>query len=397
MKLSNFSVLSQREIAIVETISQEYSRYTVPIKIDWDKLDATLFSSYYDKLSRTTEIDISDIPEYSKRCLIFWRGISVEKQSGYFRLQKFDLLLQKIIAATGLQQLGYALKITTPPQQSNFLESEKSAPAVRPGSFPPISIERKSLSLDYNLSSLWRKEEVMEPSLDEVILMYRKGSNRSDPKGNPNGIYIQRFHNVPLKDLPVVFPEKKKSRNFADIFYAFMIASWLLTVLFKLQHAWASATYIDEAMIAVLLVFLPLLLQYFAKTTVSRLRSSRLRNALTGDSLYQNSLNCNRSVLGYCRDESVQQTVLNSMLAYFVLLKAGRGLTGLEVAKECTNIIHDHFDEKINFNIDIALKLIEQYQFAIRDPATGCYVASSLGTVTDSIQHLFQKSIVCAF
>jgi len=411
MRTSNFSLLYPEELTIVEEITQENAKFTNPVRIDWNKLDGSLLASYYEKLSSRSNFPLAEIPDYSKRCLIFWRGIKLRTHCGYYRLQKFDMLLQTIASYSGLNTLAKMLNLKKDQSGEKLFSSTKPTPQQVPQTVPKLSrqsscihegitVTRKSLNISCSPMSFFTKEEVIEPEFEELILLYRKRpderSTNPQSSNNSNGINIQRFTNIPMREFTNVFPAKRASKNFADYFYMAMIISWLSTLFFKLQHAWSSATYLDEAAIAILFIFLPLLLQYFAKQVIT-MRSNRSRLRQSADTIFQTSLNCNKSVLGYCRDESVQQTMMNVMLGYYALLKNPGGISGKHLDEFCENVLSEQFGHKTDFNSSLALELLQDHEMCYQNQETGDYYPLTLETAQRNLQDALNTSVLRAF
>merc|ERR1712232_1546021 len=89
-----------------------------------------LTNFYQNLLHKSTNQESLAVPEYAARCMIFWRGLSIQTKRDYFRLQKLDLLLQKITKLTGLDKLStYVIeraKIVNNPNKKQSANSKVS-------------------------------------------------------------------------------------------------------------------------------------------------------------------------------------------------------------------------------------------------------------------------------
>lgn len=272
--------------------------------------------------------------------------MTTKRIEGHFRLQKFDKLLQRLIRATGLDRLSGLLRIPSS-EDSFFLSSnrvqvsanelmrrqralKRAENAHNRGQILHDNSQFKRIhrgrdSLGCGMRDFFKKDVVEDVAFEELLLIYRPGHKLMKRMGKPGEhpkaaqpIHIQRFAAVRLKDFASIFPSKKKSWNFADWFYVLVTLCWSLTLLFKLQHAWASSTYLDELALAVLFVLLPLLVRYVV-TSVIRLRSDKQQEAVTSDILYNTSLNCNKAALTHVREQAVQQELNMVITVLFAL------------------------------------------------------------------------------
>lgn len=345
-----YNLLLQDELLTVEELAMENARLTRPIEVDWDALDPSFLSAFLDRLLRGREGDIEEaahdrIPEFSKRVMVCWKGVTTKRMESYFGLQKFDILLQKLVSKIGLDKLSSLLHISSSSEASHPLsghiqlsanelvrrqralrraEQNGGAEAVHDRSQFQC-IERETEGLGCGLEDFLKKDTVEEVVFEELLLVYRPGhrlmQRARGPSAQPRAaqaVHIQRFANVPLRDFASVFPSKKRRWNFADCFYVVVTLCWSVTLLFKLQHAWASSTYLDELALAVLFVLLPLLMKYVV-TSVLRFRSDRQHEAATTAILYNTSLNCNKAALTHVREQAVQQE-LNVAIAVLLAL-----------------------------------------------------------------------------
>ena len=405
LKKSNFQCLSLTEINLLDDFSKENAVFTKPVEINWDELDGGLLSSYYDKLFLENEEEAQShtVPGYKNRCLLFWRGISVEEQVDYFRLQKFDLLLQKITEISGLNKFR---KILSPDSKETEagdyilsanaqIKKEKKTHKLNQSfseedikNLYPNSLERKSLQIGCAPKDFFKQEIIEEPAFDELIIIHRP-KKRAE---NPNAIFIQRFNNVQMKDFANIFPVKLVRKNFADYFYFIMIFIWISTLSFKLMNTWSSATYIDEAVIGILLIFLPLLIQYISKSILS-LRTHVQHRNLASD-IFKSSLNCNKSVLSYLRDEATQQESLSILLAYYLLSNSPMSLAQLQF--ECEKWLNQRFFLDLHFSGASAFDFLVKYNI-IYQKLDGIYYAHPADLVIPGLEKVLSVAAEEAF
>lgn len=86
-----------------------------------------------------------------------------------------------------------------------------------------------------------------------------------------------------------------------------MLFSWFSTIFVNIYSTWAKTSYLDEAFLAVLFLLLPSLVRHILKMFISAQAGSKLAHQLLTETLYNKSLNCNKSVLSYVREAARTQ------------------------------------------------------------------------------------------
>eukprot|EP01119_Soliformovum_irregulare_P005011 TRINITY_DN1630_c0_g1_i1.p1 TRINITY_DN1630_c0_g1~~TRINITY_DN1630_c0_g1_i1.p1 ORF type:complete len:621 (+),score=159.96 TRINITY_DN1630_c0_g1_i1:3-1865(+) len=347
MRRANFTPLTETDFRMcTQSLKGRFRLSSIPIEVDWRQLESSLLPDFFDAM----EIQPSIL---SRRCLFFWRGINTRKREGYFFLEKLDFLLLKVAKFIHLPQfLGNSDEIPTK------IETEKTS--IHEDSF----VDLKSLN-QFTFSSLWQREEMIDPIFEEVVILYRQNKKKNSTstrvqvensmKDTGDEIYIQRFFGVPLQDIQMLFPCKKLGRNWADFVYLFMIFAWVFTIFAKILTVWDENTYWDEAALAILFFLAPSLLRRFFKIFISSHTAQRKYNQLMTDTLYNRSLNCNKGVMSYVRDVANQQDLKEALLAYFIIWRAKRGITSQELDAACESLLLKEFNIKIDFEVQDAL------------------------------------------
>jgi len=223
---------------------------------------------------------------------------------------------------------------------------------------------------DCSISRLFVKNTIEEPFFDEVVLVYRRKNAQNqgdkDYSPNPQGINIQRFYNIPMKDIKMIFPTKQVGKNMADYFYYCLILSWILTTIFKLQSAWANSTYIDEFLIAILFILSPFLLRYLTRIIFEN-RASRRTSQRVNETLQKNSLNCSKSVISYLHASAHAQQFKELVIAYYVVWKWGEGITVEELDAACESLLKGVFGVVVDFKVDTVLERLEMMKLVRKE------------------------------
>jgi len=349
MRKANFTPMSEREIHFSD--NPEQVLFGLPVKIDWGKLDSQMLTNYFRAYCKD---DTPPPPPFACQCLIFWRGVGIWQRTGYFFLQKLDLLLQQ-----GLTLLFGRLKFTNNSDNPYAVTQEhtedddvidlSSSSTIH----APRKVERKTLALYPLRSHFFKKITVQEPTYKELVLLFRKKA-ADDASSASSGIFIQRFYDVPMKNLRTVFPVRKVGWNWADFLYFMMLVSWVVTLSFKAFATIAHSTYLDEAVLGILFLLLPLFVRYVNRK-IAQQRSQSLCNNLLTDSLVNNSLNCNKSVLSYIKECAVEQEMKEVLLAYFIIWRWGAGISQDELDGAVEHTLKLNFQLEVDFEITDAL------------------------------------------
>ena len=370
MQKSGFVVLKHIELKLLTDIVKESSLYTNHVVIEWEKLNATLLSSYYDKLMLSSHLYDWDVPEYARRCLIFWRGVSMEKEVGFFHLQKLNLLLTKIFKDSGLEKfvkkfhllremdtktMGESFQLRNNPRislQMNELHLiEKQSSFVFPKVVSMKHLAVRNYSLLSLLKSFFKKEEIIEPSFDEIILVFRLDkSNKNIQNENANSIFVHRFFDVKFRDFPAIFPTKKTTRNIVDLLYFLLMAISIVSLIISISTVWAQSTYFDEALLTILFLLSPLVIRYICQLIFS-FRSHRTQQKLSYN-YAKHSLNCNKSVLSYIKSESIQHESVSLILIYFFLLESDGPLDIENLEGLCRQFLSENFNIPLGYKVE---------------------------------------------
>lgn len=284
MRTASFQPLSKAGFDVCNALSFTSPLSGIPVEVDWSQLDTELLSNFF---KQSFELD-----DFNSRCMVFWRGAYLETKEGTFALEKIDLHLRKLLNIFGLG---------TNHEREDILEkvefNHKNTSCIH---------EQKVFQRNiFQSMNLWQKEKIKEPYFEEVVFLYRKKFGNA----SNNSINIQRFYNIPLKDLKIIFPYKKVGKNWADFISILMLLSGIITICFKLFSALEKSTYLDEAFMTILFLLLPFITQQFLKRFIVQRSAQRLHHQMVTETILTKNLNCNKSVLSYIRESSQNQTL----------------------------------------------------------------------------------------
>ena len=357
MEKANFRLLSQADIDVAE--AEEYL-FSLPVQVDWDKLDREMLGRFFEKQSAAN--DGTSPPRFAERILIFHRGVGVDKTTGYLILQKVDYLVDRLLAwitkPFGVGQLA------NPPRRTRVGPTRADATPAAAASqdncvFEDRYVERINLrSTGVSFRSLFNRTLMQEPTFKELVILFRFASPpateaEDTPPEEHRKVFVKAFRDIPMADLEVVFPAKRISMELVDLIKLIVIGgAGVVMVLFKL----------------IFTTFNPLLLfaalfsagGYAGKIFVGfKAAKDRYHNLVT-QSLYHKNLDNDLGVIFYVVDALEAQEFNEAVLAYFCLLQDGE-MKQDQLDACCKRFLHQHFDVEVNFEVHDALaKLVRE-------------------------------------
>jgi len=210
---------------------------TIPIEINWDALDKGLFKLYREQRDTTAEGNVADVglpPESEKReqaflpsnrVWVFRRGIGTTRTKDYFFFQKLDHMISMAYGWL-LERIRSVFGKIAPPRAQAPLQPEVPEGASiqplaenQPADGDTNVIQRVTLHdevAEKGIKCLFQKSILEEATYKEVLVLYRRATpteespdpTESSAKNN-RAIFIKVFHDIPIADLEMVFPEKR--------------------------------------------------------------------------------------------------------------------------------------------------------------------------------------------
>ena len=365
MEKANFRLLSQADIDLAE--AEEYL-FTLPVQVDWEKLDREMLGRFLQKQSNAN--DGANPPHFAERILIFHRGVGVDKTSGFLILQKVDLLLTKLLEwimkpftrREGREREG---GLESDGQADNLPgTSEEDRARVQAGGgdcvFEELYVERINLrSIGIGFRSLFERTLMQEPTFKELVILFRfapppDAEEAESASEEYRKVFVKAFRDIPMADLEVVFPAKRISMELVDLIKLIVIgAVGFVVVLFKLAFTAA----LNPLLLLAALVSVG---GYAGKIFVGfKAAKDRYHNLVT-QSLYHKNLDNDLGVIFYVVDALEEQEFNEAVLAYFILLQDGEK-TPQELDACCERYLKQHLNVEVNFEVRDALaKLVRQ-------------------------------------
>lgn len=359
LRRANFRPLAYQRIAEAE---REDFLYMLPLRVDWDRLDGSFLARFYEKHPEWRD-SLPDGPQRD-RMLVFFRGIGEERETGRFILQKIDLLVGDLL-------LALAQALTAPIRLVRRWWTGSSEPPATAAEQGPsgawtdhssihglISKRRVTLrTAGYGLQNLFRKTTIVEPTFQEVVLLYRllPASDRRARKEDAEKrepLQIRAYRDIPLSDLEVIFPAKRISMRPLDLVKLTVTGvAGLVAVAMKVFTSLLNP--------AVLLMTLASLAGYGSKVFFQFKISKDRYMLLLTDALYSKHRDNDVGVILYLVDCVVEQDYKEALLAYAFLALAG-GATREELDVQCEQFLAERFNVQADFEVGDALAKLER-------------------------------------
>jgi len=363
MEKGNFMALTQEDYDVAD---REDFLFSLPVKINLDRLDDELLPRYFEKHPQVLERYFQgELPAFARRVMIFHRGVGVEQFRGFLLLQKADVLIDRFLTwlfslpGRIIRLLGGA-KVETPTQKANeekVSETEKERTVVFEDCYvdriTPKHVTRSPLSL-------LARHTIQEPTFVQLVILFRYATPKPRSKRKPappkdRSIHIKQFRDIPMADLEAVYPEKRLSMKPVDLIKLGITALIGIAVL-------ASRFIFKAAMLGPVfaIVALATLVCYSAKVIVGWRNSRNRYEQLVTHLLYDKNLDNDLGVILSLMDSLEEQEFKEALLAYYFLWREGP-LNLSQLDGKCERFVKDQFDVEVDFEVDDALdKLIAE-------------------------------------
>ncbi|KAG9455368.1 hypothetical protein H6P81_008272 [Aristolochia fimbriata] len=273
-------------------------------------------------------------------------------------------LLRKMLMGVGL--------IPSSPNTSFEFDKESmmSEPHLRPNRLPRISLSdiwepasRENCGNDLwkmfktAISILFSKSTLQEPAFQELILLYTDAMSQqdADEKAGVSSLELKIYENIPIPDLPVIFPHKKLSFRILDtvrLDVASILGLLAFLVNYRFENILSSPSAFPLDVIAVSALIL------YATRVVLGYKQTRDRyQLLVNKTLYEKTLASGFGSVHFLLDASEQQQYKEAILAYGLLLHGRKHevVTPKSISATCERFVYDMFKEKIEMPIDKAM------------------------------------------
>lgn len=258
MTRARFQIMTKEEW---EQAKLEKFKFQLPVAVDWTFFDKKLLSAYWNSSNEAKRFRML-LPEWADRCLVFKRDVMVMEDTGRYISEKIDLLISYALIAPLLWlwrwictkvfrrpvMPGSACSATTPGGEEGHARHKNARVVER------RSLKRLMPTLWSLLLGFAREFTIQEPAYKQVVVLYRAapaGSRSKDKKAakkrskddrltdilSNRNIHIKAFHDIPMADLEMVFPEKKPYLKMMSIINMIistvMVLIGVVSMLFK--------------------------------------------------------------------------------------------------------------------------------------------------------------------
>jgi len=366
---------------------------TIPIEINWDALDKGLFKLYREQRDTTAEGNVADVglpPESEKReqaflpsnrVWVFRRGIGTTRTKDYFFFQKLDHMISMVYGWL-LERIRSVFGKIAPPRAQAPLQPEVPEGASiqplaenQPADGDTNVIQRVTLHdevAEKGIKCLFEKSILEEATYKEVLVLYRRATpteespdpTESSAKNN-RAIFIKVFHDIPIADLEMVFPEKRVRMRPMDLVWI-TATTGVGLITFALGLSDQLTSWLGLAAMVTLVVL--------AGRSFMTYRYSMLYTKSSMLSfLYDKSLDTHKGALLYLQDRLKSQELKECAVLYFFLWHGGPQTIN-ELGQACEGFLLETQQEKAKqLNIRFAVKdvLTKLLQWGIAVEAHG--------------------------
>jgi hypothetical protein len=353
MGKGNFDMLTQEEF---ETASSHDFLNTVPIEPELLKMDP-VFKRYMDNHPDLAE----EVFEGSERIWMFHRGVGVAKVNGRMFMQKIDALLFQVFGKC------CGKKRTKEQIEKERLAKEEAEKSKKVQGVERISV--RSVCQKQGWGSLFKSNDIQEPTFKEIVLAYRINQERDAYAGseNPRSINIKIFRDIPHADLEVLYPCKKTTLRPLDVVKFVGAGVFGLVSILMQRMAGDLAGY--TAITGFLTLAVSVLFDY--QFHQSLYEKGTLRE------LYQKSKDSDRGAITYLMEQVGLQEVKETFLSYFFLTQSDVPLSQEEMDKKVEDflaelqIVFGHRECEVDFEADDAIdKLVKMKLVTVVEPET---------------------------
>uniref|UniRef100_A0A1D1Z6I3 GTPase Era n=2 Tax=Anthurium amnicola TaxID=1678845 RepID=A0A1D1Z6I3_9ARAE len=248
-------------------------------------------------------------------------------------------------------------------------DSEVSEAYLRPNFLPRITLADiwKPASRDSCASNVWKmfktgasilfsRSVLQEPAFQELILLYTdEVTQRESEKVEVMPLQLKIYKGIPYPDLPVIFPHKKLSFRILDtvrLDVASILGLLAYFVNYKFENILSSPSAIVLDVVAISALIL-----YVTRVVLGYKQTWDRYQLLVNRTLYEKTLASGFGSVHFLLDASEQQQYKEAILAYSILLHAGRFQVSCRksLGDACEKFIYDRFQEKVEMPIKNAI------------------------------------------
>ena len=356
---ANFSLLTQNEWELAKA---EDFMFNLPIEIAWEKFDKELLGT----LLRQNPALSQGLTQFSDSALLFKRGNGVAKANGMFIAEKIDMLLEMLLMEPLLAAIGRPKPVIADINEG--MPSKREQAEVRvDGTMEEerhdvSTVERRTLrrllptpfSILRNFLS---DHELQEPTFKEVVILYRMAKPMEGCKPGPGGagpLVLKSFHDIPMADMEMIFPEVNIQVRFKD-----MLINVSLAVVALSTFMWTLITGLEWTKEIITLISV---LGGKVAQSITALMAAQTRYAgMMAREIQTKSDNSQVGMLMHLMESMEDQECKEMILSYCVLSSNGKSMTLKEIDTKCETLLYKRFGLKVDFDVEGAMiKLLRE-------------------------------------
>lgn len=434
MAAARYNLMTSREwdVAMAERFL-----FHLPVKVNWDFFDAKLLAAFWSSNHERRALR-AELPDLSDRILIFHRGIGVAKDQGMYINQKVDLIVDYLLVTPILRLWAWLCAFiarvfrlkTKAPSNSSMERSGSStimggAQQQSQASGGMLSAESGEVVLKHKaerfverrtlrrvLPTTWsviknmhKTLHLQEPMYKEVVVLYRtsgegrKGKKCKGPvKARSNAdrltdilarrnIHVKCFHDIPMADMEVIFPDKKiflKSLSIINMAVqggmAFFgaIAGLARNGEINLQAVWSALSLVAARCG-----------QLYSAMQAER--SEMVQDMV--NILYDKTNDAQEGVLSMLLEDMAEQQLKEAVLAYTMLyLRIDDEVTEEELDYACEKFLDDNFGLRLDFAVEDAIPNLLNWGMIKCNHRNGKYQALPVETAYTALTRHWVKA-----
>jgi len=348
MDKSNFKIATDDEINFAH--AGQYL-LNLPITVDESKLDNKLLKRFFE------EHPHENLPDFANKYILFRRGVGVDQTTGYFFMEKMDMLIARFWAWL-LRKTRLERVLSKKSSAQHKRDPKKDDGTNAQTDQDDLYVERIHLAnMKFSLHNLLGKITIQEPTFDRIIVVYRRANTNTK---TDRGIFVKHFKNIPMSDMEIVLPEKKNP-SLTPMDWVKFLGSAIVGLV-----AVVSSLDMPKADLWVMVAILSTVIGYFAKTYFTFQQNMATYRNLITRSMYDKQLDSGKGTLLHLCDDVIQQEVKEVIISFFLLMEQGKA-TRQDLDLRCEELLKDEFGESCNFEVDDAVQKLEKLGIVSRD------------------------------
>ncbi|XP_010673298.1 uncharacterized protein LOC104889703 isoform X2 [Beta vulgaris subsp. vulgaris] len=225
--------------------------------------------------------------------------------------------------------------------------------------------------LRVGFSIIFSQSIIQEPAFQELILLYTEqtGDTKLSGKAEISSLQLEIYENIPVPDLPVVFPHKKLSFRILDtvrLDVATTVGLLAYFINYKFEDVLSSPSdvLLDVISVSALIIFV-------IRVALGYKQTRDRYELLVNRTLYEKTLASGFGSVHFLLDASEQQQYKECILAYGLLLKAenNQNPTRASLGEECEKFLYSKFKEKMP--VDKAVDMLIEFGLVLEKKING--------------------------